>query len=117
MALKFLAKTGHVAVEAKLARLTPKGRDAQETAPALHADIEKRWTGRFGARPVQRLRTASQVILDQRDALSAGLVPPPAGWRATKPYLEQTNAVLADPTGRLPHYPMVLPRGGWPDGS
>jgi hypothetical protein len=25
--------------------------------------------------------------------------------------------VHADPTGRLPAYPMVLHRGGWPDGS
>ena len=25
--------------------------------------------------------------------------------------------VLEDPTRMLPHYPMVLHRGGWPDGS
>ncbi len=43
--------------------------------------------------------------------------PYPDGWRARKSYVEQTNAVIADPTGRLPHYPMVLHRGGWPDGS
>jgi hypothetical protein len=111
MALKFLAKTGHLAVEAKVARLTPKGREAREAAPALHAGLERRW------KSSRRLRAAAKAVLDQREALSAGLLPPPDGWRATKRYLEQTNAVVADPTGRLPHYPMVLPRGGWPDGS
>ncbi len=49
--------------------------------------------------------------------LSEGLHPYPDGWRARKKYVEQTNAVIDDPTGRLPHYPMVLHRGGWPDGS
>jgi DNA-binding MarR family transcriptional regulator len=38
-------------------------------------------------------------------------------WRAAKPYLRQTTAVLRDPHGALPRYPMVLHRGGWPDGS
>jgi hypothetical protein len=28
-----------------------------------------------------------------------------------------TDAVLADPYARLPRYPMVLHRGGYPDGS
>ena len=28
-----------------------------------------------------------------------------------------TTAVLDDPDDALPHYPMVLHRGGWPDGS
>jgi len=43
--------------------------------------------------------------------------PYPGGWRARNPYLRQTTAVLDDPDGALPHYPMVLHRGGWPDGS
>jgi hypothetical protein len=41
----------------------------------------------------------------------------PGGWRARNPYLRQTTAVLDDPGAALPHYPMVLHRGGWPDGS
>jgi len=40
----------------------------------------------------------------------------PAEWRASKPYVAHTRAVLDDPTARLPHSPMVLHRGGWPDG-
>ncbi len=38
-------------------------------------------------------------------------------WRAHPPYLAQTAAVLADPAGALPHQPMVLHRGGYPEGS
>lgn len=110
MALKFLTKTGYVSVDTKVARLTPKGLEAQAAAPGLHADVERAWT----ARP---LRKAMAAVIDQRTALSEGLHPYPDGWRARKQYVEQTNAVIDDPAGRLPHYPMVLHRGGWPDGS
>jgi DNA-binding MarR family transcriptional regulator len=119
MAVKFLAKEGYVSTEigTKLVRLTPKGRDAREASRALHRDLERRWRARFGAGAIDGLRKALAGVLDQRTKLSLGLEPPPGGWRATKPYLEQTNAVLADPLGRLPHFPLVLHRGGWPDGS
>jgi hypothetical protein len=121
MALRFLAKSGHVAAANKRARLTPKGLAAQEAARVLHRDVEQRWTRRFGAESVKGLRAALEGVLEQRDGdrprLSLGLDPHPDGWRATKRYVEQTNAVFADPLGRLPHYPMVLHRGGWPDGS
>jgi hypothetical protein len=109
MALNFLKKTGYVSVEAKLARLTAKGLEAKAAAHAQHAEVERGW------KP-QRLRKALAGVLDQR-RLSEGLHPFPDGWRARKRYVEQTNAVIDDPTGRLPHYPMVLHRGGWPDGS
>ncbi len=109
MALNFLERTGYVSVEAKLARLTAKGLKAQAAAPALHAEVEREW------KP-QRLRKAMAGVLDQH-RLSEGLHPYPDGWRARKRYVEQTNAVIEDPTGRLPHYPIVLHRGGWPDGS
>ncbi len=55
MALKYLTKTGDVVVEAKVARLTPKGLEAQKAAPVLHAEVEKRWEARFGADAVRRL--------------------------------------------------------------
>jgi len=45
------------------------------------------------------------------------LQPYPDGWRASKAYAARTQAVIDDPTAALPHYPMVLHRGGWPDGS
>ncbi|MET0937763.1 MAG: hypothetical protein ABWY51_00900 [Gaiellaceae bacterium] len=110
MALRFLAKTGYATVEAKVARLTAKGLEAQAAALGLHASVERAWAAR-------RLRKAVARVLDQRSAVSEGLRPYPDGWRARKRYVEQTNAVIADPTRRLPHYPMVLHRGGWPDGS
>ena len=117
IALRYLTKTGDVVVEAKVARLTQTGLEAQAAAPALHAEVEKRWKARFGADAVRRLRAALRAVLHQREALSRGLEPHPDGWRASKRYAEQTKAVVADPLGRLPHYPMVLHRGGWPDGS
>ncbi|HUP17261.1 MAG TPA: hypothetical protein VM848_14570 [Acidimicrobiia bacterium] len=55
-------------------------------------------------------------ILDHSE-LPAGLTPYPNGWRASKPYADRTQALLADPRWQLPHCPMVLHRGGWPDGS
>ena len=49
--------------------------------------------------------------------LAEGLRPPPNCWRAQPPYRRWTDLVLADPASTLPHYPMVLHRGGFPDGS
>jgi len=49
--------------------------------------------------------------------LAEGLRPYPDGWRAHKPYLAQTTAMIDDPGGSLPHYPVVSHRGGFPDGS
>ena len=66
-------------------------------------------------------RGAALSVTGQRDGgrprLALGLQPYPDGWRARGPYLRQTTAVLNDPGAALPHYPMVLHRGGWPDGS
>lgn len=63
------------------------------------------------------LRCALEAILARRDALSAGLVPPAGCWRAAPTYRRQTDRLLADPIAALPWHPMVLHRGGWPDGS
>jgi hypothetical protein len=110
MALTFLAKNGFVAVEEKVARLTPKGRDARDAAPRLQAEVEA--TGSFS-----RLAAALDAILEQRDLLAQGLQPPAGGWRGTERYRAHTEAMLEDPPAALPHHPMVLHRGGWPDGS
>jgi hypothetical protein len=56
-------------------------------------------------------------LLGRSDEVAAGLVPPEGNWRGEAPYLKQTQRILADPTGALPWHPMVLHRGGWPDGS
>jgi len=65
----------------------------------------------------EALRAALEAVVSRREALAEGLVPPPGGWRGEKPYLAQTRRMLADPAAALPWHPMVLHRGGWPDGS
>ena len=113
VSLTSLGKTDYVVVEGtpasrRTVRVTPAGADLQAHQRRLHARIGKRWdTG---------VRASLERIVDHPD-LSAGLRPSPVGWRASKPYTRHTEAVLAEPRGRLPHYPMVLHRGGWPDGS
>ena len=109
MATTSLAKNGYLVVEEKTVRLTESGRAAQASADRSHSEIGARWAPQAAA--------ALVGLLERRDALAVGLRPHPGGWRGSKPYLAQTEARLADPTGALPHYPMVLHRGGWPDGS
>lgn len=79
----------------------------REAARLLHHDLERAWETRFGARNVHCLRAALQGLLDQRDGerarLSLGFQPHADGWRAARGYVERTNAVIDDPTGRLPH--------------
>ena len=121
MSLTSLAKTDYVVVEGAPAskrtiRLTPAGETLRTDHRRLHARIAKRWATRFGTNVVEPLRAALERILDHPE-LPAGLKPYADGWRARKPYAHRTHAVLADPRGRLPHCPMVLHRGGWPDGS
>jgi hypothetical protein len=113
MATTFLAKHGYVATEEKAIRLTAIGGEAQTRAGRRHCEIDARWP----AQTATRLRAALTDLLERKDLLALGLRPEAGGWRGSKPYLAQTEAMLADPTGRLPHYPMVLHRGGWTDGS
>jgi len=105
----------------KLIRLTPRGRSAQEEYIRLLGDVEQRWRARFGPALIDALRRSLLSVIGQADdgrpRLSLGLRPYPDGWRARSPYLRQTTAVLDDPGAALPRYPMVLHRGGWPDGS
>ena len=97
------------------ARIEANGpRDARGSESSRRISVAS--TRESGSGGTRSLRASLERILDHPD-LSAGLQPYPTGWRASKPYAQQTEAVLADPRGRLPHYPMVLHRGGWPDGS
>jgi hypothetical protein len=121
VSLTSLAKTDYVIVEGapaskRMIRLTPAGEALRTIQPSLHARIGRSWRARFGTNVVESLRTALERILDH-PVLSAGLTPYPDGWRASRPYAARTQALLSDPRGRLPHCPMVLHRGGWPDGS
>jgi hypothetical protein len=115
VSLTSLARTAYVVIEGAPAsrrtiRLTSGGGGLRADERRLHSRCEEEWVD------ADRLRAALVAVLDQSD-LSAGLVPPPEGWRASTQYVQQTEALLADPRGRLPHHPMVLHRGGWPDGS
>jgi hypothetical protein len=112
MAVGFLARNGFAAVEARHVTLTAKGRRAQREDADLLGRLDDGGT---------ELRAALRDILGRPGGedgpLSKGLVPYPEGWRARRPYLAQTEATIRDPAGSLPHQPMVLHRGGYPDGS
>jgi hypothetical protein len=121
VALTALTRSGHVTVDGSTAatkslRLTARGEEARDRAPAIHAEIETGWAERSGADSLPRLRPALETVLED-PKLADGLRPHADGWRAAKPYLAHTEALLRHPREALPHYPMVLHRGGWPDGS
>jgi DNA-binding MarR family transcriptional regulator len=118
-----LHKSGHVVVgpdpavkgergggRGRVARLTAKGAAAQR-AYLEHLDvIEQHWSARAGRDQVDSLRQVLEHLVGdpaaERPPLLAGLQPYPGGWRAS----------IAAPR-TLPHYPLVLHRGGFPDGS
>jgi hypothetical protein len=121
VALTALTRSGHALVEGRTAatkavRLTDSGKRARARSPRVHAAIEAAWAERYAEAEFGRFRMALDSVLDHAD-LATGLRPLPGGWRASKPYLSHTETLLRDPRGTLPHYPMVLHRGGWPDGS
>jgi hypothetical protein len=88
----------------RVARLTPRGQLARDAYYEIAADIEAHWRARYGPQSVGALRAVlerlpEQQLLDGTDAY-------PEGWRAQ---LERPAV--------LPHYPMILHRGAFPDGS
>ena len=116
MGLGFLGKGAYVTLEAetpasrtKLIRLDAKGLLAQDAYWKMSCAIEERWRTRFGAENIRNLREALEPLVGSATGpslLLGGLQPYPECWRA---------AVARPET--LPHYPMVLHRGGYPDGS
>ena len=114
MAMGILQKANlvEIGVEAgKPVRLTSKGLTAQRNALELIA--------KCGAALVAALRRAHDTKAAPRlwngwggdsqqgsSLLFEGLKPYPDNWRASAPQLRT-----------LPHFPMVLHRGGYPDGS
>lgn len=101
--------------EPKLVRLTSKGSGAKQGYEVRRAELNERWRQTYHG--VDGLTAAVEVLVARPQALVEGLQPPPGAWRGAKAYRYQTEAVLADPFGALPHHPMVLHRGGYPDGS
>lgn len=121
MALTALRRTEYVVVDGPtptkaVARLTPAGAALRTRLDGLHEEIEELWTAELGVDVVRRLRASLEGVLGDA-ALSDGLRPPEGGWRAGTAYRARTDALVADPRAALPHAPMVLHRGGWPDGS
>jgi DNA-binding MarR family transcriptional regulator len=117
MSLSFLGKRGYSVIQPKSAGgpgkmlvLTPKGKNAQDRYRQLVWTIEERWQARLGEKAIGRLREMLEQLAGEPAAQSPplfrGLEPYPEGWRASVPRPEV-----------LPHYPMVLHRGGFPDGS
>ncbi len=116
VALGFLERGGDALVgpsastsRAVSARLTAKGQARRDLARDRMADTEARWRSRHGAVRLARVRASLQSLVGAGDASSplfGALEPPAGGWRAALPRPET-----------LPHAPMVLHRGGFPDGS
>jgi predicted transcriptional regulator len=113
-ALGFLTKKGYVTIAergtARIVTLTENGVRARQTYDDLVFAIEDDLRSRFGATAIDELRGALEAIALDADAgvspLLAAIEPYPDGWRASRP----------QPV-TLPHYPMVLHRGGFPEGS
>jgi hypothetical protein len=122
-----LQKLGYIEVgpspsgRGKAVTLTSMGSDAQADHRRRLGDVETEWETRFGMNAIGELRSSLEGILDhpggEDGPLSSGLVTPPGGWRATKRYAPLTAGFVKSPRAGLPRYPMVLHRGGWPDGS
>lgn len=110
MALRFLSSHECVVTEpespgsrVRRVRLTERGLRAKRGYATRLATVEKRWRKRFGAKTIDALCSWLEALAGR---LFEGLEPYPDNWRASVPR-PQT----------LPHYPLVLHRGGYPDGS
>ena len=94
----------------KVARLTPRGALAQGLYLERLGAVEDRWRDRFGRDTIGALRQPLEALAvgaeGQPPPLFQGLEPYPDNWRAS-----------VRPPRTLPYYPMVLHRGGYPDGS
>jgi hypothetical protein len=93
----------------KVVRLTPKGLLARDLYGDRLESIEERWRQRFGGGVMADVRAPLEELAGRGgpgSPLFAGLKPGPGNWRAD-----------VRPPQTLPHFPMVLHRGGYPDGS
>ena len=115
--LNYLQKQGFVIIETvpatgrgKQVRLTQKGQTAQNSYQYRVGVIERRWQARFSKNLILVLKDALTALDSapdvQKPPLFRGLQPYPDGWRA---FVGRPEV--------LPDYPMVLHRGGFPDGS
>ncbi len=102
VSVALLAKQGHAVIEpapdrGRQIRLTTSGQSAHDATRRMLDRAERR----AGA---EDLRAALEPMSGEQ--LRQGMTPHPDNWRAE-----------VKPPSTLPHYPMVLHRGGFPDGS
>jgi DNA-binding MarR family transcriptional regulator len=95
----------------KILAVNAEGRKKAEVCAKHLQTIETRWQERFGAGHITRLRASLESLIHAESGegptlLMQAIAPYPDNWRAQVP-----------PREALPHYPMVLHRGGYPDGS
>ena len=93
----------------KVARLTPKGREARGAYLRWADSVELRWEDRFGREALRGLRSSIERLAVE-PATESRL------WRGIEPYPDGWRAQVRRPK-TLPHYPVVSPCGGFPDGS
>jgi hypothetical protein len=95
---------------ARTVMLTDAGRSAKTDYETLLRTIEHLWAKQFGGDVTRRLRSAlEQVVVDEtldRSPLAQLVKAPEGCWRSWVRTAET-----------LPHFPMILHRGGFPDGS
>lgn len=91
-------------------RLTARGRAAQASFLRNLAETEEDWRTSRGATVIDAVRAALEPLVGDgtlpTSPLAVGLEAPAGNWRAS-----------VRPPKTLPHYPMVLHRGAYPDGS
>ena len=101
--------TASSAKREKLIRLTVKGQAAQAAYRDRVAAMETEWQARFGKATIAHLRVVLEALVGDatpHSPIFRALEPYPDGWRASVPR-----------PSTLPHFPMVLHRGAFPDGS
>jgi hypothetical protein len=94
----------------QVARLTPTGTSAQRVYHELARAIEQQWQERFPGDVIGALRLALEPLATAPDGRVSPLL------RGPEPYPDNWRARVR-PRATLPHYPMVLHRGGYPDAS
>lgn len=98
----------------KVARIAPRGAELRQEVRARTVEVERAWAERCGG--VDAVEAAVDALHDDT-FLRPALEPAATGWRSQKPYAARTAAYVGSPAAALPHHPIVLHRGGWPDGS
>ena len=92
----------------KVLRVTAKGQKAQQKCGRLLAAAEASWRTRYGAVALDDLRAALEPLVGDGTLASSPLV------RGLEPYPDNWRAAVRQSPDTLPHYPMVLHRGGVP---